>query len=97
MREAFRIRAKRVIIEAYTRRMFLLRHGKSQNFITHNDCIKVQEDISRLQSDRQLAIYLAGNYDLIVHMIPSCHRDLSATLSNLKSESENIIIPETVK
>lgn len=97
MKEVFRIRAKRAIIQAYTRRLFLLQHGKSKNFITYNDCTKVQEDISHLQSDRQLAIYLAGNYDLIAHMIPSCHRDLSATLSNLRSESETIIIPETVK
>lgn len=91
MREAFRIRAKRAIIEAYKRRMFLLHHGKSKNFITHNDCTRVQESLSQIQSDRQLAIYLAGNIDFLLHMAPAFHTDLRATLKNLAAEAETIL------
>ena len=91
MKEQFRIRAKRAIIETYKRRMFLLQHGKSKNFITHNDCTRVQESVAQMQSDRQLAIYLASNIDFLMHMAPACHTELRATLKNLAAEAENII------
>ena len=91
MEEQFRIRAKRAIIEACKRRLFLLQHGKSKNFITHNDCTRVQEIISQIQSDRQLAVLLAGNIDFLLHMAPACHTGLKATLKNLEAEAQNIL------
>jgi uncharacterized membrane protein YvbJ len=91
MKEPFRIRAKKAIIEAYTRRLFLLRHGKSKNFITHGDCTRVQETLAHINSNRQLAIYTAANIDFLLHMVPDNHTELKATLKNLAAEAESIL------
>ncbi len=91
MNKPYSIRAKNAITETYTRRLFLLRHGKSKNFITHGDCTRVQQALAQIHSNRQLAIYTAGNIDFLLHMAPACNTGLKATLKNLAAEAETIL------
>lgn len=91
IKRPFRQRANTAIQKSIRQRLYLLGNRLEKNFITADDCKKVQQDISTMQSDRQFARYLVANYDLIVYMPSGRNRNLKATLSNLHAEAQNII------
>ena len=82
----FRVRAKKVIEQAIKLRLFLIASGKSKNSITFNQCKKIEQDISTLQSDYQFAKYIHDHYLFIEKMIPGVHESAKVQLMTLLKE-----------
>jgi hypothetical protein len=94
MKEAYRIRARRIIIQAYKQRLLLISTGRSKNDISHDQCTMVQNEVSFLSSDNQFAKYLIKRHGLIRQMIPACNVKTVVGLLHLLDEAYTIIHSE---
>ena len=82
----FRTRARKTILQAIKLRLFLISTGKSRNSITTDQCKKIEQDISTLQSDYQFAKYIHEHYLFLEKMIPGVHENSKVQLMELLKE-----------
>lgn len=91
MKEPFRIRAKRAIIQATRQRLFLIRNNKSKNWVTFDQCTSINEQLNNLYSNKQLAELITQKSDLLLNVVPGNNHKLLATFHTLMAEAESII------
>ena len=82
----FRTRARKIILQAVKLRLFLISTGKSRNSITTDQCKKIEQDVSILQSDYQFAKYIHDHYLFLKKMIPGVHESAKVQLMTLLKE-----------
>ena len=87
----FRKRVRSLIYQACRQRMLIIRSGRSRAPITRDQCLKMLNDISVLNSDRQLAKYIISNQQLIFTAIPGVNMNAFSKLKQLLAEAQNHI------
>jgi hypothetical protein len=87
----FRIRAKNATKQAIKLRLFLLKHGKSMNGITYDQCTNISQEMESFRSDRQYAKLLSIQGDLILNCIPSSQPRLVYNMRKLIYEANSIL------
>ena len=86
----FRTRARKIILQAVKLRLFLISTGKSRNSITTDQCKKIEQDVSILQSDYQFAKYIHEHYLFLEKMMPGPHHKSKIHLIKLLKEIPKI-------
>ena len=88
----FRKRVRSLICQACRQRMLIIRSGRSRAPITRDQCLKILNDISMLNSDRQLAKYITNNQQLIFNTIPGVNMNALNKLQQLLAEAQDLIL-----
>ncbi len=91
MKTPFRVRARKALKQIIKQRLFLIETGKSKNFITWQQCKAVYQEIEKLQSDKQFAVYLQKEGDLLLNMVPGNNSTNAFPIRELIEEARYII------
>ena len=86
----FKEKAKEIIEQAVSLRLFLIETGKSKNEITRFQCEKIREDISTFQNDKQYSSFLIQKGDLLERMMPGPNKASKKRLISLIEEAKMV-------
>ncbi len=90
MKTPFRNKASQLLQRIVKQRLFLIETGKSKNFITWDQCKQVENEISRLKSDKQFASYVLTKGDFLLNMVPGNNKTNAFPLRMLIESAKDI-------